>query len=454
MEARAVPSHGPSDTQGLLGKSAKKGRVRKRSTALSSRSSAPAALSCWAGAPGIPGSPGHQPLPGSWRPRDTGTTTAADCIPRPRRRPPPALTRACASRSGPAAPAGSRAPLARGDQAAHAVDEPARAAWLGPPQRSPTGHATGLPMQGAEEWGVGVGGGGRWGVGVGERRVSWDWPGLAATHSTAGREWLPGRWDRPGRTRVCSDGDGTRGKGPRAAGSGSFTAASSSPARTRRPPGSRVPATPGARARGPCAHARPYSLRGARPVPGRALDLRGTRAPADDLTPSSPSSPGRDRAWSPGIRKAGPLDGSIAPRNASLPFPRPHPRPLPPPFARGKKLSQAKTETNKRNQPQGTRAVQEGQQEVAREAGHFGGVGEGCASQSGAPPCSASNAWGPVRLLGGPGSHDFSRGQPGSEPVSGAAPLATWVSPRHGETRPHGPRHTQPGLAGLIQSGA
>lgn len=296
MEARAVPSRGPTDTQGLLGKLAKKGRVRERSTALSSRSSTPAALSCWAGAPGIPGSPGHQPLPGSWRPRDTGTTTAADCIPRPRRRPPPALTRACASRSGPAAPAGSRAPLARGDQAAHGVDEPARAAWLGPPQRSPTGHATGLPMQGAEEWGVGVGGGGRWGVGVGvgERRVSWDWPGLAATHSTAGREWLPGRWDRPGRTRVCSEGDGTRGKGPRAAGSGSFTAASSSPAGTRRPPGSRVPATPGARARGPCAHARLYSLRGARPVPGRALDLRGTRAPADDLTPSSPSSPGRE----------------------------------------------------------------------------------------------------------------------------------------------------------------
>lgn len=185
MEARAVPSHGPTDTQGLLGKLAKKGRVRKRSTALSSRSSAPAALSCWAGAPGIPGSPGHQPLPGSWRPRDTGTTTAADCIPRPRRRPPPALTRACASRSGPAAPAGSRAPLARGDQAAHAVDEPARAASLGPPRRSPRATQLGSRCRGRRSGGL-RGGGGRWWVGVGERRVSWDWPGRAATHSTAG----------------------------------------------------------------------------------------------------------------------------------------------------------------------------------------------------------------------------------------------------------------------------
>lgn len=185
MEARAVPSRGPTDTQGLLGKLAKKGRVRKRSTALSSRSSTPAALSCWAGAPGIPGSPGHQPLPGSWRPRDTGTTTAADCIPRPRRRPPPALTRACASRSGPAAPAGSRAPLARGDQAAHGVDEPARAAWLGPPQRSPTGHATGLPMQGAEEWGVGVGGGGRWGSG-GCLGTGLAWPPRTAPRAESG----------------------------------------------------------------------------------------------------------------------------------------------------------------------------------------------------------------------------------------------------------------------------
>lgn len=147
MEARAIPSRGPTDAQGLLGKLAKKGRVRKHLTPLYSRSSTPAALSCWAAASGIAGSPGDKPLPGSWTARDTGTETAADWIPRPRRRAPPALTRAFASRSGPAAPAGSRAPLARGDQAAHAVDEPARAASLGPPRRSPT-RATQLGARG------------------------------------------------------------------------------------------------------------------------------------------------------------------------------------------------------------------------------------------------------------------------------------------------------------------
>lgn len=279
--------------------------------------------------------------------------------------------------------------------------------------------------------------------------MSWDWPGRAATHSTAGREWLPGRWDRPGRTRVCSEGDGTRGQKP----SRRWLGLLHSSCHVSRPDvaAAGVPSARHARRPSPralCPRPTPQ-LAGARPVPGRALDLTGTRAPADDLTPSSPSSPGRDRAWSPGIRKAGPLDGSIAPRNANLPFPRPHPSPLPRPFAKGEKnYARRKLKQTQKNQRQGTRAVQEGQQEVAREAGHFGGVGAGCASKSGAPPCRPSNAWGPGRLLSGPGSHDFSRGQPGSEPVSGAIPLATWVSPRPGETRPHGPRHTQPGCGG------
>lgn len=147
------------------------------------------------------------------------------------------------------------------------------------------------------------GGGGGWRVGVGERRVSWDWPGRAATHSTAGREWLPGCWDRPGRTRVCSEGDGTRGQRP----SGRWLGLLHGSFLLSRPdmaaagvPSARHARRPSPRALCP----RPtLQLAGARPVPGRALDLKGTRAPADVLTPSSPSSPGRDRAWSPGIRK-------------------------------------------------------------------------------------------------------------------------------------------------------
>lgn len=199
-------------------------------------------------------------------PGDPGTlarpTTAADCIPRPRRRAPPTLTRAFASRSGPAAPAGSRAPLARGDQAAHAVDEPARAASLGPPRRSPTATRLGSRCRGRRSGGL-RGGGGRWWVGVGERRVSWDWPGRAATAQHRGAEsGFQGAGTARAEPVFAPKGTGHGAKGPRAAGSGSFTAASSCPARTWRPPGSRVPATPGARARGPCAHVRLYSLRG------------------------------------------------------------------------------------------------------------------------------------------------------------------------------------------------
>lgn len=160
-----------------------KGQVRKRSTPLSSRSSTPAALSCWAGAPGIPGSPGDKPLPGSWRPRDTGTTTAPDCIPPTRRRAPPALNRALASRSGPAAPAGSRAPLTRGDQAAHTVDQPARAASLGGPRRSPTATQLGSRCRarrsgGRRGWRRTVRGAGGGAEGV----LGLAWPGRHAQH--------------------------------------------------------------------------------------------------------------------------------------------------------------------------------------------------------------------------------------------------------------------------------
>lgn len=144
-------------------------------------------------------------------------------------------------------------------------------------------------------------GGGGWGWGSGGCLGT----GLAGPPRTAprGREWLPGRWDRPGRTRVCSEGDGTRGQRP----SRRWLGLLHSSFLLSRPdmaaagvPSARHARRPSPRALCP----RPtLQLAGARPVPGRALDPTGTRAPADDLTPSSPSSPGRDRAWSPGIRK-------------------------------------------------------------------------------------------------------------------------------------------------------
>ncbi|XP_032987289.1 collagen alpha-1(I) chain-like [Rhinolophus ferrumequinum] len=414
--------------EGLLGKLAKKGRVRKHLTPLYSRSSTPAAVSCWAGAFGIAGSPGDKPLPGSWTARDTGTEAAADCIPRPRRRAPPALTRAFASRSGPAAPAGSRAPLARGDQAAHAVDEPARAASLSPPPRSPT-RATQL---GARGRGRDSGGKRGWrrtaGGGVGEREgvLGLAWPGRHAQHhGPRAASRAPGP-PGPNPTLLRRGWD----KGPNAHGPLARAPSQQLPLVPPGHGGRRGPEGPPRRAPEPASLVpTPDSTAGGGhgPCPGQALDLTGTPAPAADRTPSSPSSPGRDSARSPGIRRAGPLVGSVAPLNANLPFPRPHPSPLPPPCAKGQRTQQGENgnkQTNQEKQGKGPRAVQEGQQEVAREPGHFGGVGAGWASKSGAPPCRPSNVWGAGRLLWRPASCDFSRGQAGSDPVSGAVPGA------------------------------
>lgn len=199
---------------------------------------------------------------------DTGTTTAADCIPRPRRRAPPAPTRAFASRSGPAAPAGSRAPLPRGDQVAHAVDEPARAASRGPPRRSPTATQLGSRSRAC-----------RSGDRRGWRRTLW---GRGGAEGVLGLAW-PGRHAQHRGPRVASRAPGTprpnpcllrrgRDTGPKAlaplAGSGSFTAAPSCPAghggrrgpdcppRPAPEPAGLVP-TPDSTARGAADRARP-----------------------------------------------------------------------------------------------------------------------------------------------------------------------------------------------------
>lgn len=121
---------------------------------------------------------------------------------------------------------------------------------------------------------------------------------------------------------------------------------------------------------------------------------------------------------------------------------RPSPR-------RKKKQSKAKTETNKKKPRDKAQGLSK--RANRRWPGNLATLG---VSGRDAPPSPALHPadpptrWSPERLLWGPGSHDFSRGQPGSEPGSAAVPLATWVSPTPGETRPHGPRHTQPGCGG------
>lgn len=224
-----------------------------------------------------------------------------------------------------------------GDRAPRALAEPARRTSLGPPLRPPTARQPRCPLRGRARPGAG------W--------ASWARTGTPPPppYPLAKRGFW-GAGPAQAEPVRAPKGKGHGAKCPQAAGRpglGSFTAASSCPASTWRPPASRVPDAPGNPAGGP-RHTPDSTASSGRPGPGRALGLPATRASGPDLTPLSPSSPGRDSAGFAGIRKAVPLDGSIAPGMPTCPSPAPNQVLSLRPSPREKKQSTTKNKNTQR----------------------------------------------------------------------------------------------------------
>lgn len=175
-----------------------------------------------------------------------------------------------------------------------------------------------------------------------------------------------------------------------------------------------------------------------RPVPGQALDLPATRALA--ALPQLPSSQGRDSAGFAAIRKAVPLDGSIAPGVPTCLAPAPTQVLSLRPSPREKKNPAAPQYETK---PTATRkersmAIPAGQRELAGQPGHSGGCLGGVRAKDRRSTLQGPlRCGGPLRLPWRPDSNGLSRGQPSSGPER----ILSCTS----STLGHGPRHPQPG---------
>lgn len=432
MEARAVPSQRPREAQGLLGRVAEKGRVGK--------------CTAWVSPPRLP-SPVGQVRPGGLAtglgqdPGDPGRRHRS-C---PRRASAPAkgssrpgqglgglLDSACLL--GPAR--GSRAPLARANRAPRALAEPARRTSLGPRPRPPMARQARCPWQ--KGAGPGPAGARRGRTGVLGRSGSPDTPTPTPLPHIIGQHRHPGHWARPGRTCACSEGEGARGRLPTGCrpGPGSFRAASSCPAYTWGPPGSREPDAQGYRAGG----ARPAraTVQLPRPGLGQAEPLASRRQgpPGPDLTPLSAPSPGRHSSVFTGIRKAAPLDGGIPPGMPTCPSPattqglslRPSPR------EKNKPTPRTKTHTKK---PQTVNAYR------SRPTGAFPSTGPRCGLPGwGAPQSPALHPAGtpPCGLLCGCLGDQKPTASHGGRPSSGPEPIRSYTSSTLGQPEAWGGR--------------
>lgn len=441
MEARAVPCQRPSEAQGRLGRVAKKGRAGQ--------------CAAWGSTPLLcpPGPlpcyrlPSGRCVRGPWRQasariletRGEGTI-ASDCVPRLRPRALPTLAGALASwtrpvRSGRVAGPGPPWQWVTGLHVPSLSRPEGR--HLGPPLRPPTARQPRCPLRGR----AGPGAGGRLG------------PGPVPPHTPTPLPREDSGALGPHRPNLCLLRR-ARGTGPNAhrppGGPGSFTAASSYPASTWRPPGSRVPDAPGNPAGGP-RHTPDSTASSGRPGPGRSLGPPATRASGPDLAPLSPSSPGRDSARFAGIRKAVPLDGSIAPGMPTCPSPAPNQVLSLRPSPREKNQSTTKNKNMQKKNPNG-----QWLRKRAPQPGHLEGCLGGVRLEG-----QHSTLQGPLRAGSSPAAVVtrnqwlLTEASPAADPnLSVATPPAPWVNLRPREGRRHGARHPQPGSERLTLSGA
>lgn len=169
-----------------------------------------------------------------------------------------------------------------------------------------------------------------------------------------------------------------------------------------------------------------------RPVPGQALDLPATRALA--ALPQLPSSQGRDSAGFAAIRKAVPLDGSIAPGVPTCLAPAPTQvlslRPSP---------REKKTQPHHNTKPNQQQQEKKGQWLSQQANGSWpanlatlGAAWAGCAPRTGAPPCRAPSGAGVLSgCLGDQTAMACHGASPAADPnVSSAVPPAPWVTVR------------------------